>query len=207
MLSPVAVFALLAISAVQHAHAKCAFIQHHYSHNQRQGPSIHNAIPPGRVEDIDDWVRLSSDSLQRFTGKSLLDVMEGVDTVESVHDNERYAVLSHGNQTDPIYNYFNKGAFLTFQWPESEVYSLPSRYSAPDGSLRQDRAKMMQTVVDQDVRTIPIAIRQTKAGDFFQLTNVTLWNVYDDSGEVRLGQTAVFDRTLIQPLANMTVKA
>lgn len=197
------VLAAILLGAI-HCHARSAFVQQ--SNQRRQTHSLHHVIPPGRVHDIDEWVRVSSDSLKRFTGVSLLELMDGVSTIHNVHDNERYAVLSHGNQTDPIYNYFNKGALLTFQWPESEIYALPSRYSAPDGFVRADRAKMMQTVVEQHVRIIPIAIRQTKAGECFQLTNVTLWNVYDDNG-VRVGQTAIFDRTLIKPLANMTVKA
>jgi hypothetical protein len=184
--------------------ARCAFVgqqQTQHRWRQQQGRSLDCATPPGRVQDIDEWIRLSSESLKRFTGKGLLEILDGVSTIQQVHDNERYAVLSHGNQTDPIYNYFNKGAFLTFQWPESDIYSLPSRHSAPDGLLRNDRQQMMQTVVEQNVLVIPSAIRQTKAGEFFKLTNVTFWNVYsDDDDGVRLGQTAVFDRTLITPL-------
>jgi hypothetical protein len=191
------VLAVILLGAIR-CHARSAFVLQQ-THPWRKGRSLHYATPPGRVKDIDEWILLSSDSLKRFTGKSLLEVMDGVSTIRNVHDNERYAVLSHGNQTDPVYNYFNKGAFLTFQWPESEIYSLPSRYSAPDGFVRKDRQKMMQTVVEQNLVVIPIAIRQTKAGEFFQLSNVTLWNVYSDEG-VRLGQTAVFDRTLIAPL-------
>lgn len=199
------VLAAISLGAI-HCHARSAFVQQLNQWRRTRSHLLHRVIPPGRVEDIDEWVRLSSDSLKRLTGVSLLDVMDGVSTIHNVHDNERYAVLSHGNQTDPIYNYFNKGAFLTFQWTESEIYNLPSRYSAPDGSVRSDRAKMMQTVVEQHVRFIPLAIRQNKAGECFQLTNVTLWNVYDDDG-IRVGQTAFFDRTLIKPLANMTAMA
>jgi hypothetical protein len=197
------VIAVILLGAIR-CHARYAFVlpvQQTQPWRQR-GRSLHYAFPSGRVQDIDEWIRLSSQSLKRFTGKSLLEIMDGVSTIKHVHDNERYALLSHDNQTDPIYNYFNKGAFLTFQWPESEIYSVPSRYSAPDGLLRTDRQKMMQTVVEQNVLVIPSAVRQTKAGEFFQLTNVTLWNVYsdDDDDGVRLGQTAVFDRTLITPL-------
>ena len=199
------VLAAILLGAV-HCHTRSAFAHQLNQWRRTRSHSLHHVIPPGRVEDIDEWVRLSSDSLKRLTGVSLLEVMDGVSTIHNVHDNERYAVLSHGNQTDPIYNYFNKGAFLTFQWPESEIYNLPSRYSAPDGFVREDRTKMMQTVVDQQVRIIPIAIRQNKAGECFQLRNVTLWNVYDDDG-IRVGQTAFFDRALIKPLANMTVQA
>lgn len=196
MLSWFLSFLLLEIYSFRaHSHA-CAFVLIHPSHRRQRRRSIktiHKAIPPGRVEDMDDWVRLSSESLYKFTGQSLLDVMDDVSSFDEIHSNERFAVLSHGNQTDPIYNYFNKAALNQFEWPESEIYSLPSRYSAPDGALRSDREQMLKTVEQQEeVRIIPTAIRQTKSGTQFQLTNVTLWNVFDDSG-VRVGQTAWFD--------------
>ena len=94
----------------------CAkFGQHPGSRVYRDAP----IVSPGRVKDIDEWIRLSSDSLEKATGNSLVDYMEGVDSLQQIHSNTRYAVLSHGNQTDPIYNYFNKGALQQFEWPES----------------------------------------------------------------------------------------
>ena len=155
--------------------------------------------PPGRVDDVDEWVSWSSDSLERLSGESLLDKMEGVGSVAEVHGNERYAVLSHGIQEDPIYNYFNEGALQTFLWPPEEIYSVPSRYSAPSGNVRQERQQLMQNVVEQDLRVFPTAIRQNKLGKQFQLTNVLLWNVYNNDGD-RVGQTALFDRNLIVPV-------
>lgn len=160
---------------------------------------LHN-IPPGRVQDMDEWVRWSSDSLKKLCGESLLDRMDNVDTVSAVHSCQRFAVLSHGTQDDPVYNYFNLGALLTFQWPEDEVYQLPSRYSAPDGAIRSDRSVLMQSVVDDDVRTIPLAVRQTKSGDQFEIHDLILWNVFDGEGN-RVGQTALFDRTKLVQLA------
>lgn len=153
----------------------------------------------GRVSDLDQWITWSSDSLLKLTGISLLDRMEGVENVHDVHTCIRYAVLSHDTQQDPIYIYFNQGAFLTFQWPDNEVYSLPSRYSAPGGELRNERDILMKKVVQDQVQTFSEAIRQTKSGHQFRLKDVLLWNVYDTGGN-RVGQTALFDRTLIVPL-------
>lgn len=150
---------------------------------------------PGRVQDMDAWVRFSSDSLQKFTGKSLYEEMEGSNarTPSDVHTDERYAVLSHGNQADPIYNYFNKGAFLAFEFPEETVYQMQSRYSAPDGKVRSERDGLIQTIVEQDgLKILTNAIRRKGNGELFLIPNVILWNVYDDEGN-RVGQTAIFD--------------
>lgn len=170
---------------------------------RRQASLGQCAIPPGRVEDIHEWVRLSCESLERFTGTSLLKVMN-VDTMDAIHDNTRYAVLSHGNQTDPIYNYFNKAALLQFEYPEEEIYLLPSRYSAPP-ALRQDRDEKISSAVQQNVQFIPSAIRQGKSGKQFELINVTLWNVYNERNE-RVGQSAVFDRNLIVELDGVPIE-
>lgn len=150
-----------------------------------------------RVNDPDDWIRLSSNSLERITGKTLYETIH-VETAQQVHENERYAVLSHDTAGDPVYNYGNRAAVEVFKWPEDEFYQLPSRYSAPDGTIRNSRSTDIQDAIDSDLKTIALAIRQTKHGELFQLTDVMLWNVYDDDGH-RVGQTAIYDRNLVVP--------
>jgi hypothetical protein len=158
------------------------------------------AVPKGRVEDKDAWIQMSSDSLKKVTGKSIFDYMEedNVTTPHQIHDNERYAVLSHGTQDDPIYCYFNKAALQQFQWTEEEVYSLPSRYSAPDGADRTRRQADVQQALQDDVKELTSIVRQTKQGDLFEMVNVVLWNVYN--GTQRVGQTAIYDRKLVRPV-------
>jgi hypothetical protein len=174
-----------------------------FRHRQYQystfSPRCHYVAISAQVNDMDDWVRLSSESLQKLTGVSMLDRMEGVETVSQVHSNERYSVLAHDTEDDPVYCYFNAGAFLTYEYPPQEIYELPSRYSAPDGPVRADRQALMQTVVKEGVWTFPTAIRQSKSGHLFQLQDVILWNVYNNDG-VRVGQTALFDRQRILPV-------
>jgi hypothetical protein len=138
-------------------------------------------IPPGRVRDRDTWVRWSSESVVRAglfrqpasqedntstdedttnsdAPSSSLTLMEYLGIADStdydaVHSHTRYAVLSHGTQDDPIYCYFNRAALATFEWPESQVYQLPSRYSAPSGAVRQQRQAMLQQVTAATITT------------------------------------------------------
>jgi MEKHLA domain len=153
---------------------------------------------PGRVEDQDHWIHLSSESLKRCTGTSLLERL-GVSTPTEVHDHDRFAVLSHGVQEDPIYLYFNRAAFGTFQFPEQVAYKTPSRYSAPPGPERDvTRARQVDAAVQHDHTVIPEAIRQTHHGNLIRVRNIILWNVYDENGD-RVGQTAIYDRTLVEP--------
>jgi MEKHLA domain len=188
-------------------------------------------IPPGRVQDRDEWVRWSSDSLKRWTGKSLLDRIEysvGHDddggllgdcdverksstvlSYERIHENVRFAVLSHGTQNDPIYNYFNRAALEQFEYPENEIYQIPSRCSAP-ATAQGERDAVMQKIVGKEEEeanstnnndssknciVIENGLRVTKGGRKFWLKDVLLWNVLNNAGE-RVGQTALFDRNL-----------
>ena len=184
---------------------------------------------------MDEWIQRSSDSFQKFTGKTLyqemtlrsIDNNKDITSPGDVHNNTQFAVLSHGVQDDPIYNYFNEGAFLAFGFDPETVYQLPSRYSAPDGKVRSERSALLAqttTTVDTNV-TIPRdpqndiqppkpssssdskdilyldnAIRQRQTGELFAIDKVILWNVYDKDFVTRIGQTAIFDRTKVVPV-------
>jgi hypothetical protein len=149
--------------------------------------------PPGRVEDIDEWIKWTSDSLQRFNSQTLFEFMN-VETMEEIHNHERYAVLSHGVQEDPIFCYSNVAARKAFQYTEDELYLLRSRYSAPGGGERKDRAQIMNDVNNKNVWIIPSGIRQRKDGSLFEFRDVILWNVYHPIDGTRVGQSAVYDQ-------------
>jgi hypothetical protein len=135
-------------------------------------------IPPGRVEDIDEWIQWTSDSLNQVFNQSLLELM-AVDSIEEIHIHQRYAVLSHGIQDDPIFCYSNVAARDAFQYTEDEFYQLPSRYSAPGGGDRQRRQRIMEDANNANLWIIPSGIRQRKDGSLFEFRDVILWNVYE----------------------------
>ena len=158
-------------------------------------------VPEGRVANITQWLTWSDRSLKDSceNGKGGLfdrvnDILgEGkISTPQQIHESERFAVLSHGNQSDPIYNYVNAAGFRVFRWPEDVYYQLPSRKSAPEGSARQERSKVIDDTVAQDITYIDEAVRVRYPNATVILRDAILWNVYDDEG-YRVGQTVVFD--------------
>lgn len=175
-------------------------IHHQKSIGRRFVLPDHYSKPPGRVDDIDTWIRWSSDSLKKAHGLSLLELMD-VENIQDVHTHKRYAVLSHGTQEDPVFCYSNVAAREAFQYTEDELYQLPSRYSAPGGGERNSRQSIMDDVSNNNIWIIPSGIRQRKDKSLFEFRDVILWNVYNDRG-IRLGQTAVYDQakvTDVQP--------
>ena len=165
-------------------------------------------IPEGRVANIAQWLTWSDNSLKKSCedGKGGLydrinEMLLGEDsssetaimtTPQQVHESSRFAVLSHGNQTDPIYNYVNAAGFRVFRWPAEVYYRLPSRKSAPEGSARQQRAKVIDDTVASDITYIDEAVRVRYPNATVTLRDAILWNVYDDAG-YRVGQTVLFD--------------
>ena len=164
-------------------------------------------IPEGRVANISQWLTWSDNSLKTSCedGKGGLydrinEILLGEDsssatmmtTPQQVHESLRFAVLSHGNQTDPIYNYVNAAGFLVFRWPAEDYYRLPSRKSAPEGSARQQRARVIDDTVASDITYIQEAVRVRYPNATATLRDAILWNVYDDAG-YRVGQTVLFD--------------
>lgn len=155
------------------------------------------------VEDPDKWIRLSSESLKQFTGESLLKRMGLPDSDSAelldVHNNTRYAVLSHGTEDDPIFCYFNRAAKESFRYyDDNEIYRIPSRLSAPAGEARNVRQSQVAASLHQDIREIRNAVRVSKMGELFVVQYIILWNVYDHSRK-RVGQTALYDRELMGP--------
>ena len=147
--------------------------------------------------DPDEWIRWSSDSLKRFTGLSLLE-RTGLSSLDQIHNTTAFAVLSHGTQDDPIYHYFNQGALELFERNATEIFTLPSRLSAPEGLVRSERKEIVEQVVGTECRCLPELLRITKTGKLFRAYDVWLWNVYDDEG-IRRGQTALCDRSTVVP--------
>lgn len=170
---------------------------------------VATTIPEGRVANIAQWLTWSDNSLKTSCedGKGGLydrinEIMLGEDssslettmmtTPQQVHESSRFAVLSHGNQTDPIYNYVNAAGFRVFRWPAEDYYRLPSRKSAPEGSARQQRARVIDDTVASDITYIQEAVRVRYPNATVTLRDAILWNVYDDAG-YRVGQTVLFD--------------
>ena len=159
------------------------------------------SIPEGRVANITQWLTWSDNSLKNLCedGKGgLFDRINGIlgkgaiSTAQQIHESDRFAVLSHGNQSDPIYNYVNAAGFRVFRWPEEVYYQLPSRKSAPEGAARNERAKVVDNTVAGDITNIAEAVRVRYPNAKVTLRDAILWNVYDDDG-YRVGQTVLFD--------------
>ncbi|QUM76524.1 MEKHLA domain-containing protein [Moritella sp. 24] len=127
-------------------------------------------------------------SYQRLTGKKLID-NHGSNVAKALFEAD-FVVVSHGIESDPIFNYGNKSALTAFELNWLDFIALPSRKSAKpmDRHERQDLlSRVTQFGFIDDYR----GLRISSTGRTFWIENATVWNLIDNNGAFR-GQAAMF---------------
>ena len=71
--------------------------------------------------------------------------IQNITTAEQLDQNNRFGILSHGMQEDPIYNYGNVAALELFDQTLDDLCQTPSRYSTVE-SLMDDREELIQSI-------------------------------------------------------------
>lgn len=135
-----------------------------------------------------EHVELLVSSYQRLTGKQLIDSRHA-DIGKALFEAD-FVVVSHGTESDPIFNYGNKLALKSFELSWSDFVALPSRKSAKplDRDERQDLlARVTAFGFIDDYR----GLRISSTGRTFWIENATVWNLIDNNGAFR-GQAAMF---------------
>ena len=84
--------------------------------------------------------------------------LKNITTAQELDRNERFGILSHGLQEDPIYNYGNRASLELFEQTIENLCQTPSRYSTVP-SLMDDRDKLIKQIEDVGHGTISDAVR------------------------------------------------
>jgi hypothetical protein len=133
-------------------------------------------------------------SFEHWTGRSLLEkTLEITPAIcGQVLFNAQFAVLSHGVEADPIFNYANQTALDLWELDWQSFSQMPSRRSA-EATLQADRAVMMAQIEARGFLTGYSGVRISSKGRRFLIEDVTIWNVIDRAGHFH-GQAATFER-------------
>ena len=123
--------------------------------------------------------------------------LQNVTSPEELDQNERFGILSHGTQQDPIYNYGNKASLLLFDETLENLCQTPSRYSTVE-SLMQDREQLIQQIADVGYGTITNALRTTTRGKLFVMETIWIWHVHHPNNGQRIGLAALYDRSKVK---------
>ncbi len=140
-------------------------------------------------------VALLLDSYRRLLGHALLEATPESSLAERVF-NADFALLSHTNDTDPLFNYANRTALELFEFSWEELIGMPSRFSA-EPINREERERLLKQVGEKGYISDYSGIRIAKSGKRFLIRQAVVWNLYDDQ-QHHVGQAACFsDWTLL----------
>ncbi len=105
--------------------------------------------------------------------------------------NAPFALISHGIEAEPVFNYANKTAMQLFDMTWDEITTLASQYSAeqPD---REQRSQLLREVKSKGYIEDYSGVRIAKGGRRFYIEQATVWNLTDADGAY-YGQAAMFN--------------
>lgn len=131
------------------------------------------------------------ESYQQLLGRSMPLVEEGDElaTARALY-HAPFALLSHGTEDDPVFNYANRTAMALFNMNWDEITSLPSRFSAEQPN-REQRMRLLEAVRTHGYIEDYAGVRIAKGGGRFKIEQATVWNLADQDGRY-YGQAAMF---------------
>lgn len=148
-------------------------------------------LPPTADNDYHAaHVDLLLSSYTRHTGRQLYgETLTGAARAQAVLEAD-FALLSHGTESDPLFNYGNRTALRLFELDWDSFVVTPSRESA-EPAAQETRERFMRAVAQNGYADDYTGVRISARGRRFTIDQATVWNVVDDSG-VRIGQAATF---------------
>ena len=118
-------------------------------------------------------------SFKLLTGEDMIGSDPAVESISRDIFFAPFAVLSHGTEADPIFNYANQCALDLFEMSWEEFIKLPSRLSAEIKS-QVARDRVMQQVSANGYVDDYVSVRISSKGKRFNVSNTTIWNLIDN---------------------------
>jgi hypothetical protein len=147
-------------------------------------------LPSAENNFLVQQITLIADSYQRLLGYPLLaNDIESIPLAEQLF-HAPFALLSHNNEADPLFNYANAQALKLFEFDWQELIALPSRLSA-EPINQSARAELLAQVNAHGFIKNYQGIRISKTGKRFKISEAVVWNLVDDKGTYH-GQAACF---------------
>jgi hypothetical protein len=131
-------------------------------------------------------------SYTRLTGRELVNVQLTPQQQVEALDAAPFAVVSHGTQSDPIFNYANLTALTLFEMDWSAFTRLPSRLSA-EPLERSERERLLARVTQDGFVDDYSGVRISASGRRFRIDGATVWNLHDEHGRF-YGQAALLSQ-------------
>lgn len=142
------------------------------------------------LKRAEEHVEILLKNYEKFFSESLVSTIE--DPFKALKElwNAEFVVVSHGIETDPIFNFGNRAALNLFELSFAEFTQLPSRKSAEKIS-QIERSELLAEVTKRGCITNYTGVRISSTGNRFFIENAKVWNLYDENSAY-YGQAAMF---------------
>jgi len=150
------------------------------------------AILPWQRAEIIEHSRLLNDSFRHWTGRPLLEARSGDGASARALYQAPFVLVSHGTESDPLFNYANHSAQKLWALGWDAFVGLPSRRSA-ETDAQADRSTALGSALSKGWVEGYSGIRITADGRRFRIDGGVIWNLLDADGGMR-GQAATFSR-------------
>ncbi|MEM8830882.1 MAG: MEKHLA domain-containing protein [Cyanobacteria bacterium P01_G01_bin.19] len=137
------------------------------------------------------WTQILVNSYQKLLGKELIAPQITPQELSKALYNAPFVVVSHGTQTDPIFNYGNQVALKLWSISWDKLIKTPSRLSA-EPINRATRKAMLEQANSRGYIDNYQGVRISTTGKRFLIERAIIWNLTNDLGE-EFGQAATFD--------------
>jgi hypothetical protein len=138
------------------------------------------------------WKKLLLDSYEQLVGRSLISRLGTVREQGKMLFYAPFVLVSHGTQTNPIFNYGNRTALDLWGLTWQELLETPSRATVQGEEIKiEERQKMLDLVKKQGYISDYNGVRITKTGQLFRIEKAIVWNIIDRDG-IYCGQAATF---------------
>ncbi len=137
-----------------------------------------------------DHIAILQTNLQRFTGHKLVDINNAKLLSNAVFE-APFALVSHNNASDPVFNYANRMALKLFEIDWQDLIKMPSRLSA-EPENRDERDKLLARVAKHNFIADYSGVRISAKGNRFQIDHAIVWNLYHNNEYY--GQAAMFSQ-------------
>ncbi|MCC6915986.1 MEKHLA domain-containing protein [Nitrosomonas sp.] len=150
------------------------------------------AIPDDKKDRIARHMAVLQGNYYHYTGRYLFDPRLEFSQAAIWLEQVPFALVSHGVEPDPIFNYGNETALQLFGMTWNEFTRLPSRLSA-EFADQAERRRLLDCVLREGYIEDYTGVRIAADGCRFLIRQATVWNLRDETGQF-YGQAALIPR-------------
>ena len=151
---------------------------------------MQNSLLIWQQPEVVSWSQILVNSYQQLLGKQLVDGVNSPEELSKALFYAPFALVSHGTQTDPIFNYGNQTALQLWSISWDELVQTPSRLSAEPVN-RATRSAMLKQAAAKGYIDNYEGVRISTTGKRFLIKQAIIWNLVDEK-ETYCGQAATF---------------